>query len=100
MEAREHGGELKAAMLINEFAKKFRSIDYTVHPSDLPGEVAGKGSNAAWAARKISEKYSIGQRKDVIVTGIDGMSIAPFFVLVGDLEICGRGVVCLALCTS
>jgi hypothetical protein len=26
----------------------------------------------AWAARKLSEKYSLGQRKDVIVTGIDG----------------------------
>lgn len=80
MEAREHGAELKAAMFVNEFAKKFRSIDYSIHPSDIPGEVAGKGSNAAWAARKISEKYSIGQRKDVIVTGIDGTWSAAAFV--------------------
>lgn len=72
MEQREHNAEAKAASFANEFSKKFRSIDFTVHPSDIPGELAGKGSNMAWAARKLSEKYSLGQRKDVIVTGIDG----------------------------
>jgi len=66
---------MKATRLVNEFSKKFRSIDFTVHPSDIPGEVAGKGSNVAWAARKLSEKYMINQRKDVIVTGIDGMCL-------------------------
>ncbi|KAL2198960.1 glycosyl transferase family group 2-domain-containing protein [Corynascus similis CBS 632.67] len=74
MEQREHNAETKAARFANEFAKKFRSIDFTVHPSDIPGELAGKGSNMAWAARKLSEKYSLGQRKDVIVTGIDADS--------------------------
>lgn len=73
MEQRENNAETKALRFTNEFAKKFRSIDFTVHPSDIPGELAGKGSNMAWAARKLSEKYSLGQRKDVIVTGIDGM---------------------------
>ena len=73
MEQREHNAETKALRFVNEFQKKFRSIDFTIHPSDIPGELAGKGSNMAWAARKLSEKYSIGQRKDVIVTGIDGM---------------------------
>lgn len=58
--------------LIQEFVKKFRSIDFTLHPSDIPGEAPGKGSNMAWAARKLSERYSMTQRKDVIVTGIDG----------------------------
>ncbi|KAM7206960.1 Glycosyl transferase family group 2 domain containing protein [Rhypophila sp. PSN 637] len=89
MEAREHGAELKAAMFVNEFAKKFRSIDYTIHPSDIPGEVAGKGSNAAWAARKLSEKYSIGQRKDVIVTGIDADShlSSNYFALVTTMHV-------------
>jgi hypothetical protein len=74
MEQRERNAETKAARLTNEFSKKFRSIDFTVHPSDIPGELAGKGSNMAWAARKLSEKYSLAQRKDVIVTGIDGKS--------------------------
>lgn len=72
MEQREHNVETKASRLTNEFSKKFRSIDFTVHPSDIPGELAGKGSNMAWAARKLSEKYTLEQRKDVIVTGIDG----------------------------
>lgn len=76
MEQREHNVETKAMMLVNEFSKKFRSIDFTVHPSDIPGELAGKGSNMAWAARKLSEKYTLAQRKDVIVTGIDG-KLAP-----------------------
>ncbi|KAK7907861.1 hypothetical protein PG985_015164 [Apiospora marii] len=72
MEQREHNVELKAMNLIQEFAKKFRSIHFTLHPSDIPGESPGKGSNMAWAARKLSEKYPLAMRKDVIVTGIDG----------------------------
>lgn len=72
MEQRENNVEIKALSLINEFVKKFRSIDYTIHPCDIPGESSGKGSNVAWAARKLSEKYSMASRKDVIITGIDG----------------------------
>ncbi|KAF7531495.1 hypothetical protein G7054_g8841 [Neopestalotiopsis clavispora] len=64
MEQREHNAELKAMNLIQEFVKKFRSIDFTLHPSDIPGEAPGKGSNMAWAARKLSERYSMTQRKD------------------------------------
>ncbi|KAL7628679.1 hypothetical protein AAE478_000194 [Parahypoxylon ruwenzoriense] len=74
MEQREHNVELKAMNLIQEFVKKFRSIDFTLHPSDIPGESPGKGSNVAWAARKLSEKYPMTVRKDVIVTGIDADS--------------------------
>jgi hypothetical protein len=72
MEARESNVELKAMSLVSEFVKKFRFIDFTVHPSDIPGESAGKGSNLKWSAQKASERYSGAQRKDVIVTGIDG----------------------------
>ncbi|KAI0896904.1 glycosyl transferase family group 2-domain-containing protein [Annulohypoxylon nitens] len=74
MEQREHNVELKAMKLVQEFVKKFRSIDFTLHPSDIPGESPGKGSNLAWAARKLSERYSMGCRKDVIITGIDADS--------------------------
>lgn len=74
MEQREHNVELKAMNLIQEFVKKFRSIDFTLHPSDIPGESPGKGSNLAWAARKLSERYPLTQRKDVIITGIDADS--------------------------
>ncbi|KAK0657496.1 glycosyl transferase family group 2-domain-containing protein [Cercophora newfieldiana] len=84
MEQRESNADTKALRFVNEFQKKFRSIDFTTHPSDIPGELAGKGSNMAWAARKLSEKYSIGQRKDVIVTGIDADShlSSNYFALV------------------
>ncbi|KAI1374128.1 glycosyl transferase family group 2-domain-containing protein [Hypoxylon crocopeplum] len=74
MEQREHNVELKAMNLIQEFVKKFRSIDFTLHPSDIPGESPGKGSNLAWAARKLSERYAMNIRQDVIVTGIDADS--------------------------
>lgn len=72
MEQREDNAETKALGLIQEFVKKFRSIDFTLHPPDIPGEAAGKGSNIGWAARKLSEKYPVSMRKNVIITGIDG----------------------------
>ena len=73
MELRETGSESKALSLIQIFNKKFHSIDYSLHPSDIPGEAAGKGSNLAWAARKLSANYPMTIRKDVIITGIDCM---------------------------
>ncbi|KAJ4130899.1 hypothetical protein NW768_006438 [Fusarium equiseti] len=75
MEQRESTAEIKALGLIQEFAKRFRSLDFTLHPSDIPGEAAGKGSNIGWAARKLSEKYPSTLRNNVIVTGIDGMFV-------------------------
>ena len=80
MEQREANADSKAMQLIDEFSAKFRNITYTVHPSDIPGESAGKGSNVAWAARKLSERYPIEQRRNVVVTGIDGkygQALAP-----------------------
>ncbi|GJN73168.1 hypothetical protein PLICBS_007244 [Purpureocillium lilacinum] len=74
MEHRETNAESKALGLIEEFSKRFRSIDYTLHPADIPGEAAGKGSNVGWAARKLSAKYPMAARRDVIVTGIDADS--------------------------
>jgi hypothetical protein len=78
MEQREVNAESKALSLINEFVKKFRSIDFTLHPSDIPGEAAGKGSNIGWAARKLSARYPMSARKNVIITGIDGKLDLPF----------------------
>lgn len=75
METRESGAEIKALGLVSEYMKKFRFIHFTMHPSDIPGEAPGKGSNAAWAARKLSERYSMEERRDVIITGIDGMPL-------------------------
>lgn len=80
MEQREVSSETKAVTLVQQFATRFRSIDYTVHPADIPGEAAGKGSNMGWAARYLSAKYSTEVRKSVIVTGIDGMITRTFIM--------------------
>ncbi|KAB5536536.1 glycosyl transferase family group 2-domain-containing protein [Coniochaeta sp. 2T2.1] len=89
MEQREKNGELKALSLISEFIKKFRSIDFTLHPSDIPGETAGKGSNCAWAARRMSERYSLHTRKNVIVTSIDADShlSSNYFALITSMHL-------------
>ncbi|KAF5017749.1 hypothetical protein F66182_10297 [Fusarium sp. NRRL 66182] len=86
MEERESTAETKALGLIQEFTKRFRSLDFTFHPSNIPGEAAGKGSNIGWAARKLSEKYSVAVRKNIVVTGIDAV------VRVADVIWCAAGM--------
>ncbi|RFN46966.1 glycosyl transferase gt-a type structural fold protein [Fusarium flagelliforme] len=81
MEQRESTAETKALGLIQEFAKRFRSLDFTLHPSDIPGEAAGKGSNIGWAARKLSEKYPSTLRNSVIVTADSHLSSNYFTIL-------------------
>ncbi len=44
-----------AELLEKEFADKFFKFLVTWHPADLPGEIAGHGSNDAWAAKKAKE---------------------------------------------
>lgn len=39
-----------------EFSSKFFKLLITWHPANLPGEIAGKGSNETWAAKKAKEK--------------------------------------------
>ncbi|KAH7257149.1 glycosyl transferase family group 2-domain-containing protein, partial [Fusarium tricinctum] len=89
MEQRESNADTKALGLIQEFAKKFRSLDFTLHPSDIPGESAGKGSNIGWAARKLSERYSATVRKNVIITGIDADShlSSNYFTLLTNMHL-------------
>lgn len=57
MEEREEDAKEKAQTLISEFNNTFGSIIATYHP-DLPGEVKGKSSNQAYAA-KMSYKMFI-----------------------------------------
>lgn len=38
-----------------EFGSKFFKLLITWHPADLAGEIAGKGSNESWAAKKAKE---------------------------------------------
>lgn len=56
MEARAgQEAHAKAAIIEQEFSKKFGHFIITFHP-DSPGELKGKGANQAWAARVTKEK--------------------------------------------
>src|SRR4051794_18392498 len=52
MEEAEPGAALKAQVLLAEFAGQFHDFLVTYHPYGLPGEVRGKSSNEAWAAKE------------------------------------------------
>ncbi|MDD2697074.1 MAG: hypothetical protein PHE52_02880, partial [Candidatus Pacebacteria bacterium] len=41
-----------ARLAKEEFGNKFFQFLVTAHPNDIPGEIAGKGSNVAWAAKE------------------------------------------------
>ncbi len=45
-----------ADRIIGEFSDFFPNLLATVHPSDLSGEIPGKGSNEAWSAKEAKEK--------------------------------------------
>ena len=73
MEEKESGCRLKAARLISEYEKHFRNIRSTFHPAGVPGEIAGKSANVAYAAGAILECYRRSTDGDnVLITIIDG----------------------------
>ncbi|MCX7589752.1 MAG: glycosyltransferase family 2 protein [Patescibacteria group bacterium] len=46
----------KTAQKIKEkFANKFFKFLITIHPQNIPGEIPGKGSNEAWAAKQVKQ---------------------------------------------
>jgi len=57
-----------------EFGKDFFQFLITVHPKDILGEIAGKGSNVAWAVKEAKEKiitpFKIPQ-EGIIVSNFD-----------------------------
>lgn len=58
-----------------EFANKFFKFLITVHPQNLPGEIAGKGSNESWAAKKVKAEI------------IDPLKIPYSNIIVSSLDI-------------
>ncbi len=52
------GGETQknALAIKKEFGRDFLKFLVTVHPGGLPGEIPGKGSNEAWAAKEAKTK--------------------------------------------
>ena len=45
-----------AQSIKQEFGHKFYKFLITTHPQDIKGEIAGKGSNETWAAKRAKEK--------------------------------------------
>lgn len=78
MEEREQEANQRAKILIDEFKTTFKSIFATFHP-DLIGEVKGKASNSAWAAKHLSKfirKKGL-HPEFVTVTSCDADSLLP-----------------------
>lgn len=63
-----------AKSIKKKYSKKFLRFLTTIHPQNIPGEIAGKGSNVAWAGKKAKEEI-IDQLKipykDIIVSDFD-----------------------------
>ncbi|KAJ5664939.1 uncharacterized protein N7477_007387 [Penicillium maclennaniae] len=74
MEQKETESSDKAGHLVTKFEKSFLHICSTFHPSGIRGEIAGKSSNVAWAARRIVEIHRTDLNEDncnVVVTVMD-----------------------------
>lgn len=48
--------EPRRQVLVEQFGEVFAQLIFSYHPADLPGEVIGKSSNMAWAAKIIHEE--------------------------------------------
>lgn len=72
----ERGGakiEQTARQLREEFCDEFAAFELVRHPSDLPGEIAGKGANISYAGRELAQ-WTTAQGIDpalVLVTTLD-----------------------------
>ena len=74
-EFRQLGEQLK-----QRYANKFLDFTVTRHPADIPGELAGKGSNATYALRQVQQAIvdRLGLHYDrVLVSNFDIDTIAP-----------------------
>ncbi len=56
MEERAEGHKQRAQELIKKFKDKFHLLTATYHPADIAGEIKGKASNEAWAAKQIKHQ--------------------------------------------
>ena len=72
MEQKELSSPEKAALLMSTFDSHFLSIHATFHPTGLPGEIAGKSSNVAFAAREVFRRHhGESEKASTIITVID-----------------------------
>jgi hypothetical protein len=80
MEEADPDAASKAETLLAEFEDRFESMFVTYHPAGLPGEVRGKSSNQAWAARRAVEELVDRRGYDIdamTITSCDADTIFP-----------------------
>ncbi|MCD6226058.1 glycosyltransferase family 2 protein [bacterium] len=65
MEERAQDAHQKAAYLLKKFRGKFGLLTAIFHPPDIEGEIKGKASNEAWAAKKIKERLIDKEGQDI-----------------------------------
>lgn len=68
-----------AERIKQNFGDKFFKFLTTIHPKDIPGELAGKGSNTAWAGKKAKElidRLNI-PYQNIIVSSFDIDTVVP-----------------------
>lgn len=60
-EERYPQGQIESEKLKNKWGKTFGEFIITVHPKNITGEIKGKSSNEAWAAKEV-KKYLVDQK--------------------------------------
>jgi len=78
LEEREKDSNIKYDHLIHKYENKFLKIIKTIHPNDLPNEIAGKGSNCNYCIQILVKYYEENLKdtyKYVMVTACDCDSI-------------------------
>jgi len=75
--AKEQGREVAKA-IEQEFGNTFFRFLVTYHPENIPGEIAGKGSNETWATKRVKEeiidKLQI-PYESIIITSLDADTV-------------------------
>jgi len=67
MEQKETDAASKAGLLTSLFENSFATVRSTFHPYGMPGEIAGKSSNVAHAARIASDCHRESRKTGEVV---------------------------------
>jgi len=94
MEAREPDVQKKARQLEEKWSNSFLELFSTMHPPDLPMEVAGKSSNTAWAFAEVSTRARVlrlNPRRTVISVNDADCLWHPNYFQAVSLDVCRLG---------
>jgi hypothetical protein len=71
MEESEQEAVSKANLLLARYGQQFFDITFTLHPIGRSGEIRGKSSNVAWAARQMSLASPTTRHDHELITVMD-----------------------------